>query len=91
MLDKLLHFVYLQLILPLPYFIHFNVLAVLEEIASHLLHFLETLSIFWINVSKFCDTLYINLINGSFHGNLIFDTLKHTQISWLHIYTNAFR
>ena len=63
--------------------------------AAYLLHFLQIFCIFWINASKFCDTLYINLINGVFCGNLnlrvSFETLKHTQIKWLHIYTNDFR
>ena len=57
--------------------------------ATYFLHFLQIFCIFWINVSKFRDTLYINLINGAFCGNfnlrVIFETLKHTQVTRLHI------
>ena len=56
-------------------------------IFANILHFLG-------NISKFCGILYINLINGAFHGNInlrrIFEILKHTHITRLHIYTNVF-
>ena len=57
--------------------------------ATYLLHFLQIFCIFWINVSKFCDTLYINLINEAFRGNLnlrvISEILKHPNNMVAHL------